>query len=106
MLMPPTNRTTFGSWAVTQGGGNKMRIERRFTEPGKSPYDAIPFRESASEIRNPDGSVVFSLERFAVPVHWSQVAADILAQKYFRKAGVPAKLKRIEAVSYTHLTLP
>ena len=73
-----------------------MRIERRFTEPGKSPYDAIPFRESASEIRNPDGSVVFSLERFAVPVHWSQVAADILAQKYFRKAGVPAKLKRVE----------
>ena len=38
-----------------------MRIERKFTEAGKSPYDAIPFRESASEIRNPDGSVVFSL---------------------------------------------
>ena len=44
-----------------------MRIERKFTEAGKSPYDAIPFRESASEIRNPDGSVVFSLERFQVP---------------------------------------
>ena len=44
-----------------------MRIERRFTEPGKSPYDAIPFRESASEIRNPDGSVVFQLESFTVP---------------------------------------
>ena len=73
-----------------------MRIERRFTEAGKSPYDAIPFRESASEIRNPDGSVVFELDRFAVPAHWSQVAADILAQKYFRKAGVPAKAKKIE----------
>ena len=73
-----------------------MRIERRFTEVGKSPYDAIPFRDSASEIRNPDGSVVFSLERFQVPTHWSGVAADILAQKYFRKAGVPAKAKRIE----------
>src|SRR3972149_6837617 len=73
-----------------------MRIERKFTEAGKSPYDAIPFRESASEIRNPDGSVVFSLERLQVPAHWSQVAADILAQKYFRKAGVPAKAKRIE----------
>ena len=70
-----------------------MRIERRFTEPGKSPYDAIPFRESASEIRNPDGSVVFHLESFTVPEHWSQVAADILAQKYFRKAGVPAAAK-------------
>ncbi len=73
-----------------------MRIERRFTEAGKSPYDAIPFRESASEIRNPDGSVVFSLSRFQVPAHWSPVAADILAQKYFRKAGVPAKAKRVE----------
>ena len=73
-----------------------MRIERKFTEAGKSPYDAIPFRESASEIRNPDGSVVFSLERLQVPAHWSQVAADILAQKYFRKAGVPLKAKRIE----------
>ena len=73
-----------------------MRIERRFTEAGKSPYDVIPFRESASEIRNPDGSVVFELDRFAVPAHWSQVAADILAQKYFRKAGVPAKAKKIE----------
>ncbi len=73
-----------------------MRIERRFTHAGKSPYDAIQFRESASEIRNPDGSVVFALERFTVPAHWSQVAADILAQKYFRKAGVPARLKRVE----------
>src|SRR5262245_6377018 len=73
-----------------------MRIERKFTEAGKSPYDAIPFREGTSEIRNPDGSVVFSLERFEIPSHWSQVAGDILAQKYFRKAGVPAKAKRIE----------
>ena len=73
-----------------------MRIERKFTEAGKSPYDAVPFRESASEIRNPDGSVVFKLERFIVPAHWSPVAADILAQKYFRKAGVPAKAKKIE----------
>src|SRR3974377_347658 len=73
-----------------------MRIERRLTEPGKSPYDAIPFRESASEIRNPDGSVVFHLESFTVPAHWSQVASDILAQKYFRKAGVPAIAKKVE----------
>ncbi|HYJ57792.1 MAG TPA: vitamin B12-dependent ribonucleotide reductase [Methyloceanibacter sp.] len=73
-----------------------MRIDRRFTESGKSPYDAIPFREGASKIRNPDGSVVFALESFQVPAHWSGVAADILAQKYFRKAGVPVKAKRVE----------
>jgi ribonucleoside-diphosphate reductase alpha chain len=73
-----------------------MRIERKFTEAGKSPYETIPFRQSGSEIRNPDGSVVFALDRFTVPAHWSQVAADILAQKYFRKAGVPAKAKTVE----------
>jgi len=73
-----------------------MQIKRRFTTAGKSPYETIPFRRATSEIKNPDGSVVFRLENFAVPEHWSQVAADILAQKYFRKAGVPARLKRIE----------
>ena len=73
-----------------------MKITRRFTEAGKSPYDKIPFRKATSEIHNPDGSIVFQLEGFMVPEHWSQVAADILAQKYFRKAGVPARLKRVE----------
>jgi ribonucleoside-diphosphate reductase alpha chain len=73
-----------------------MQIKRRFTTAGKSPYEKIPFRRATSEIKNPDGSVVFRLENFAVPEHWSQVAADILAQKYFRKAGVPARLKRLE----------
>jgi len=67
-----------------------MRIARRFTEEGQSPYAAIGFKKATSEIRNPDGSVVFRLENIAVPESWSQVAADVLAQKYFRKAGVPS----------------
>ena len=65
-----------------------MRIERRYTKPGQSPYSGIAFRSTASEIRNPDGSIVFRLESMEVPEHWSQVATDVLAQKYFRKAGV------------------
>ncbi len=73
-----------------------MRITRRFTEAGKSPYETIAFRRATSEIKNPDGSIVFRLEGFEVPEHWSQVAADILAQKYFRKAGVARRLKRVE----------
>ena len=73
-----------------------MQIKRRFTTAGKSPYEKIPFRRATSEIKNPDGSVVFRLENFEVPEHWSQVAADILAQKYFRKAGLPTRLKRTE----------
>ncbi|GLQ39394.1 ribonucleotide-diphosphate reductase subunit alpha [Rhizobium albus] len=73
-----------------------MRIERRFTEAGQSAYAAIEFRKAISEIKNPDGSVVFRLADIDVPAQFSQVAADILAQKYFRKAGVPARLKRVE----------
>ena len=73
-----------------------MRIERRFTKPGQSPYQGIEFRLTTSEIRNPDGSVVFRADGVEVPAHWSQVASDVLAQKYFRKAGVPARLKKVE----------
>jgi ribonucleoside-diphosphate reductase alpha chain len=69
-----------------------MRIERRFTRAGQSPYDRIEFRNATSEIVNPDGSVVFKAADIRVPAHWSQVAVDIIAQKYFRKAGVPKKL--------------
>ena len=73
-----------------------MRIERRFTKDGQSAYAEIEFRKALSEIKNPDGSVVFRLDNIDVPAQFSQVAADILAQKYFRKAGVPACLKKVE----------
>ncbi len=73
-----------------------MRIERCYTKRGESPYETIPFRAATSEIRNPDGSIVFRLDAVQIPAAWSQVATDILAQKYFRKAGVPARLKRVE----------
>jgi ribonucleoside-diphosphate reductase alpha chain len=73
-----------------------MRIERRYTKEGQSPYVDIVFRLTTSEIRNPDGSVVFHAEDVEVPEQWSQVASDVLAQKYFRKAGVPARLKKVE----------
>ena len=72
-----------------------MRIERRFTAAGKDPYHGIAFRKATSEIRNPDGSRVFHQPDIEVPAFWSQVACDILAQKYFRKAGVPAKLTAV-----------
>ncbi|MPZ56761.1 MAG: vitamin B12-dependent ribonucleotide reductase [Rhizobiales bacterium] len=73
-----------------------MRIERRYTTDGQSPYAEIEFRLATSEIRNPDGSVVFHADDVEVPAQWSQVAADVLAQKYFRKAGLPARLKKVE----------
>src|SRR6201985_3555000 len=73
-----------------------MHIARRFTTAGHDPYEAVAFRSATSEIRNPDGSVVFAAEGIEVPAEWSQVACDILAQKYRRKAGVPAKTAAVE----------
>ena len=72
-----------------------MRINRHFTVEGHSPYEGIAFRGAASEIRNPDGSIVFSQTDIEVPENWSQVASDVLAQKYFRKAGVPKALRPV-----------
>tara|TARA_B100001123_G_scaffold246196_1_gene275145 strand:+ start:499 stop:4101 length:3603 start_codon:yes stop_codon:yes gene_type:complete len=72
-----------------------MKIERKFTKKGESPYKGITFKKIKSEIRNPDGSIIFQLNNVEVPVKWSQVATDIIAQKYFRKKGVPKYLKKI-----------
>ena len=80
-------------------GKKTMRIERRYTKQGQSPYAEIEFRLTASEIKNPDGSIVFRADDVEVPAFWSQVASDVLAQKYFRKAGVPARLKKVEEES-------
>lgn len=73
-----------------------MRIERRFTNDQTGAYGGLGFRTTASEIRNPDGSLVFRNEAVEVPESWSQVASDVIAQKYFRRAGVPARLKRVK----------
>ncbi|MDJ1008751.1 MAG: vitamin B12-dependent ribonucleotide reductase [Paracoccaceae bacterium] len=72
-----------------------MKIERRFTKAGQDAYAGIEFATTTSEIRNPDGTIVFKLEGIEVPASWSQVASDVIAQKYFRKAGVPSALKPV-----------
>ncbi|MFP1645903.1 vitamin B12-dependent ribonucleotide reductase [Pontitalea aquivivens] len=73
-----------------------MKIERKFTKAASGAYGEMAFTTTASEIRNPDGKIVFRNENVEVPEGWSQVASDVLAQKYFRKAGVPAALKRVK----------
>ena len=74
-----------------------MKINRFFTVAGQDPYAGIAFEPRKSEIRNPDGSTVFLMEDVMVPSGWSQVATDILAQKYFRRAGlVPGKIQHAE----------
>jgi len=73
-----------------------MKINRVFVSKGKTAFDQIEFDTRSSVIRNPDGSIVFEMNEIKVPGHWSQVATDILAQKYFRKAGIPVFLKKAE----------
>ncbi|WP_158963973.1 vitamin B12-dependent ribonucleotide reductase [Chachezhania sediminis] len=72
-----------------------MKIERKFTKAGQDAYADVAFVEATSEIRNPDGTIVFRLENIEIPAGWSQVASDVIAQKYFRKAGVPTELKQV-----------
>jgi len=72
-----------------------MLISRRFTREGQDPFSGLNFIPRGSSIRNPNGSVVFEMNDIMVPEKWSQVAVDILAQKYFRRAGVPQRLNRV-----------
>ena len=73
-----------------------MKIKRQFTTAGKCAYQEINFTSTSSEIKNPDGSIVFHLDNVEVPTNWSQVASDVIAQKYFRKAGVPTKTEKVK----------
>jgi ribonucleoside-diphosphate reductase alpha chain len=66
-----------------------LQFSRQFTNEGVSPYDMFEYDYRTSVIKNPTGEVVFQMDNVEVPKQWSQIATDILAQKYFRKAGVP-----------------
>jgi len=71
-----------------------VRITRSFTQDSDEPYKGLTFVARTSKITNADGSVVSEIGNVVVPETWSQVAVDIMAQKYFRKAGVPARLQK------------
>ena len=72
-----------------------MKIERKFTGAGQDVYAELDFIRATSEIRNPDGTIVFRQDEIEIPASWSQVASDVIAQKYFRKAGIPVRLKKV-----------
>ena len=79
-----------------------MKINRLFVSEGTNPYLNIEFEKRTSVIRNPDGSIVFEMIDIMVPKSWSQVATDIIAQKYFRKAGIPVILKKVREEGVRH----
>ena len=66
-----------------------LQFSRQFTKDDVSPFDMFEYDYRTSVIKNPSGEVVFQMDNVEVPKQWSQIATDIRAQKYFRKAGVP-----------------
>ncbi len=72
-----------------------MKFTRTYSAPG-DPYAGLSFEPRTSRIVNPDGSVIFEAADVMVPSTWSQVAVDVLAQKYCRKAGVPTATTRVD----------
>ena len=75
--------------ALKQQSAKGLQFSRRFTKEGVSVFEQFQYDYRSSVIRNPSGEVVFEMNNVEVPKQWSQIATDILAQKYFRKAGVP-----------------
>ena len=75
---------------------NGLKIDRKFTDTGKDPFQKLNWEKRDVEIRNFDASVAFSMKDVNLPDNYSQVAANVLAQKYLRKAGVPKKLKKVK----------
>jgi len=68
---------------------NGLVFGRYYTKEGTTPFDMFEYDYRTSLIKDPSGKVIFQMDNVEVPKHWSQIATDILAQKYFRKAGVP-----------------
>ncbi|MFZ4058101.1 MAG: vitamin B12-dependent ribonucleotide reductase [Ferruginibacter sp.] len=75
--------------STKQSTPKRLQFERQFTKEDVSPFDMFEYDYRTSVIKNPTGEVVFQMDNVEVPKQWSQIATDILAQKYFRKAGVP-----------------
>ena len=72
-----------------------MHVPRRYTTAGQDPFAGFTFAHRSSRIANPDGTIVFEMKDLMAPEHWSQVAVDVLAQKYLRRAGVPVQTESV-----------
>src|SRR3989338_256703 len=79
-----------------------LSIQRRFSSEGKSPYEQIEYALRSSIIKELDGKIVFEMHTVEAPKHWSQLATDILASKYFRKAGVPGTITETSIKQVVH----
>lgn len=79
-----------------------LNIKRLFTQEGLDAFDMIEFEKRSSYIKEPDGTIVFEMHDIEVPKSWSQLSTDIIAQKYFRKKGVPKTGHEVSAKQVMH----
>ena len=68
-----------------------MKIERKFTTADKGAYASLDFITTVSEIRNPDGTIVFHLDDLKSPTvgaKWQATLSrrNISAKLAFRRA--------------------
>ena len=71
-----------------------LKVGRKFTKEGENPFEKLRWKKRNIEILNIDGSTAFEMKNVNLPENFSGVAANVLSQKYFRKAGIAAKLKK------------
>ncbi|MFH1072408.1 MAG: vitamin B12-dependent ribonucleotide reductase [Nanoarchaeota archaeon] len=79
-----------------------MAIHRQYTQQGRDPLDQVSYEKRLSLITEPDGKIIFEMKDVEIPESWSQLATDILASKYFRKAGVPGTGHETSARQVVH----
>lgn len=76
-----------------------LRIPRRWTSPGKDPFDDVNWEVRTASITNEKGKVVFEQEDVEVPSFWSQMATNVVVSKYFRgKVGTPGREQSVKAL--------
>ncbi len=72
-----------------------MKFERKLSIASKPVEDQVQWKTVPAHIEDAKGNVIFHMDSVEVPAYWSQTAVNILAQKYFRKVGVPLPSNRL-----------
>ncbi len=75
-----------------------LTISRRYTKPGEDVFSTVTWDKRTTTIADEKGNVISQISDIEVPSSWTQLATDIMAYKYFRKAGVPTKEGRETSV--------
>src|SRR5947207_688999 len=89
-------RATKHSNGNGHGKAKGLRFNRFFTPPGSHAYDLVEWERRTAAITGEKGQVIFEQKDVEVPRSWSQLAINVVAQKYFR--GSPGSPERETSV--------